>query len=106
VTGCHITTRVNGDTVDFQKPIDDPFVRQTVVVDNHPFKRFPRLFRRMFTIEVIIGADAETVKRWFSNLDNPVTSGYTGSGGGGSGTETQYTTEATGVLRPDERKAP
>ena len=56
----HVTTRVDGRTVAFQKPIDDPFAYTTVRVAWRDVLR--AAFRRhRLTVEVVVGGDPQIV---------------------------------------------
>lgn len=56
----HVTTRVNDRTIGFEKPISDPFVRQTVHVGTRDLLR--SLLRRRLEIVIIVGGDREAVE--------------------------------------------
>ncbi len=54
----HVTTCVNNKTVEFRKPIEDPFVRQMVYVGWRQILRALLLDRRVI-VEVTVGGDRE-----------------------------------------------
>lgn len=56
----HVTTRVNGQTVQFQHRIEDPFVRQTVTVGWRDILR-SLLHRRSLVVEVLVDGDREVI---------------------------------------------
>lgn len=56
----HVTTRINGETIDFQHPADDPFVRQTVRVARRDMLRCLLRGRRL-VVEVLVGADRDVI---------------------------------------------
>jgi hypothetical protein len=56
----HVTTRINDRTIGFEKPITDPFVRQTVHVGTRDLLR--SLFRRRLEVVVIVGGDRDVVE--------------------------------------------
>ncbi len=55
----HVTYRVNGKTITFQEPIDDPFIRGRV--DIGFFDLLRGFFRGGLTVEVIVGGDRERI---------------------------------------------
>ena len=55
----HVTTVIGDQTIEFQKPVDDPFVRQTVTVGWPDLLR--GLLRRRLAVTVTIGGDADIV---------------------------------------------
>ena len=55
----HVTTRLNGETVTFQHPAEDPFIRQTVTIGWPGLLR--SLLRRRAVVEVIVGGDPDVV---------------------------------------------
>ena len=55
----HVTTRVGDRTIEFQKPVDDPFVRQTVHLGLPDLLR--GLLRRHLAVTVLVGGDADVV---------------------------------------------
>lgn len=62
-----ITTRVDGKTTEFCKPISDPFVTHTVHIQCQWFRWLPWP-RCKHKVEVLIGADKITLKRFFSHV--------------------------------------
>lgn len=58
----HVTVRLNGDTIVFQEPADDPFVRETVVAVVSPFRWPQWLFRRTVRVEVLVDGDREIIE--------------------------------------------
>lgn len=51
----HVTTRLDDRTIEFEKPIGDPFVRQDVHVGVRDLIR--AVLRRRLTVTVIVGGD-------------------------------------------------
>ena len=56
----HVTYRVGGRTIEHQQPIEDPFVRGTVVVGWRDLVR--GLLRRHLEVEVLVGGDRDIVE--------------------------------------------
>ncbi|MCW2897881.1 MAG: hypothetical protein JWO67_146 [Streptosporangiaceae bacterium] len=56
----HVTTRIGDETIVFQQPIPDPFVRTTVHVGNR-WDLLRGLLRGRLTVEVIVSGDYEVV---------------------------------------------
>lgn len=52
----HVTGRINGKTILFQHPIDDPFISQSVMITWPGLLRSLLRFRRL-TVEIIVGGD-------------------------------------------------
>lgn len=71
----HVTTRIGNRTIDFQKPVDDPFVRTTVTVSLLDLLR--GLWRRGLTVEVIVGGHPDTVNDVLELDDNTLIPGST-----------------------------
>ena len=55
----HVTTRLGDRTIEFQKPIRDPFVRQTVHVGIRDLLR--AVLHGRLAVVVIVGADRQMV---------------------------------------------
>lgn len=55
----HVTYRVGTKTIEFQRPIEDPFVRGTVVVGWRDLLR--GLLRRHLEVTMIVGGDRDIV---------------------------------------------
>lgn len=55
----HVTTRIGDQTIAFQQPIDDPFIRQTVTVSLLDLLR--GVLRRRLTVEVIVGGHPDAI---------------------------------------------
>lgn len=53
----HVTTRLGDRTIEFQKPLTDPFVRHTVHVGWRDLMK--GLLRRRLSVTVLIGADTD-----------------------------------------------
>jgi hypothetical protein len=64
----HVTTKVNGHVIEWQKRIDDPFVRQTVTIGWPDLLR--SLFRRRAEVEVLISADRDVMEDVLELNDN------------------------------------
>lgn len=62
----HVTTLVDAKTIEFQKPIEDPFIHQTITTETRLAKwlPWPRWVR---TVEIIVGGDREALQRWFGD---------------------------------------
>jgi hypothetical protein len=56
----HVTGRINGKTVLFQHPIDDPFISQSVTVTWAGLLRSLLRFRSL-KVEVLVGGDKDIV---------------------------------------------
>jgi hypothetical protein len=54
----HVTTSINGKTLNFREPVPDPFVRATVEVRSWR-DLLLGLFRRRLVVEVTVSADTE-----------------------------------------------
>ena len=65
----HVTVRKDGEALVFQHPIDDPFVRQTVVVTWPGLLTSLLRFRRL-TVEILIGGDREVIEDVLELDDN------------------------------------
>lgn len=57
----HVTVRVNGETVIFEKRVDDPFIRQEVRMACMPWRWLPWPCRK-HTVTVIVGADPDVIE--------------------------------------------
>jgi len=55
----HVTTRINGHVLEWQKRVDDPFVRQRVTVGWPDLLR--SLFRRRLVVEILVDGDPDVV---------------------------------------------
>jgi len=55
----HVTYRVNGKTITFREPIDDPFIRGHVTIGWLDLLR--GLLRGQITVEVIVGGERDRV---------------------------------------------
>jgi hypothetical protein len=55
----HVTTRVGGQTIQFEHRIEDPFVRQRVTIGWQDLLRALR--RRRLVVEVLVGGDADVI---------------------------------------------
>lgn len=55
----HVTTRIDDHTVEFRKPLDDPFVRHTVHLGWRHLLR--GILRRRLAITVLVDGDPEIV---------------------------------------------
>lgn len=55
----HVTTWVNNRAIEFEKPIDDPFVRQTVHIGTRDLWR--ALLRRRLEVVVLVGGDRDVI---------------------------------------------
>lgn len=63
----YVTTQIDDRTIEFQKPIADPFVRQTVHIGTRDLLR--GLLRRHLTVVVNVGGDRDVVED-VMELDN------------------------------------
>lgn len=64
-----VTTRLEPRTIEFRKPLDDPFVRHSVHISL--WDLIKAVFRGRLTVTMIIDADNETIFR-VMNLDRGV----------------------------------
>lgn len=62
------TVRVNDKTIDFQVPIDDPFIRTTVYVEWRliSWLPFPRIRHK---VEVLVNGDTDAVNAVFTQIN-------------------------------------
>jgi hypothetical protein len=56
----HVTTRIDDQTVEFEKRIPDPFVRHTVHLGWRDLLR--GAFRRRLAVTVLVGGDRDAVE--------------------------------------------
>lgn len=56
----HVTSSINGHTVTWQYPIEDPFVRHTVYIAWRD--RLKSLFMRRFAVQVMVGGDRDIIE--------------------------------------------
>jgi hypothetical protein len=71
----HVTTQLDDRTIEFQKPIDDPFVRHTVHLGWGDLLR--GLFRRRLAVIVKVGGDLDIVNDVLELDDNALVPGST-----------------------------
>lgn len=64
----HVTTCVNDRTIEFQKPIGDPFVRQTVHIGTRDLWR--ALLRGRLEVVVLVGGDRDVIEDVMELDDN------------------------------------
>ena len=55
----HVTTRIAARTIEFEKRIEDPFIRHTVHIGWRDLLR--GLLRRQLDVEVIVGGDLDVI---------------------------------------------
>lgn len=66
----HVTTRIDHDTITFQKPIDDPFVNHTVHLNWRDMLWALVRFRRSLAITTIVGGDRDVMEAVLELDDN------------------------------------
>jgi len=71
----HVTTRINDETIAFQQPIDDPFVRQTVTVGWRDLLR--GLVRGQLEVAILVGANPELMNDVLELDENTLIRGRT-----------------------------
>lgn len=71
----HVTTRINGHTIEFQKPVDCPFLRHTVTVGWRDLLR--SLLRRRAMVEVLVWGDPDVMDDVMELDDNALVPGRT-----------------------------
>ena len=71
----HVTTRINDRTIEFQKRIEDPFVRQRVHVGWPDLLR--GLLRRDLVVEVLVSGDLDVINDVLELDDNQLVPGST-----------------------------
>lgn len=71
----HVTYRLDGQVLEWQAPIDDPFGRFTVHVGWRDLLR--ALLRRRMTVEVLVGGDREVVNDVLELNENALIKGRT-----------------------------
>jgi hypothetical protein len=64
----HVTYKVDGKVIEWEKPLDDPFGRFTVHLGWRDLLR--GLFRRSLAVEVLVGGDPEAVNDVLELDDN------------------------------------
>jgi hypothetical protein len=69
-----VTTEIDGKAIEFQRPIDDPFVRKTVNIDWRWFSWLPWPSRKL-TVTVLVGADRELMDDVLELDDNQLVAG-------------------------------
>lgn len=58
----HVTSQIEDETIAFQVPSEDPFIRQTVRIHWRDLLSHLLHFRRFLTVTVIVGADLDVME--------------------------------------------
>lgn len=70
----HVTSRIGDQTIAFQTPIEDPFVRHTINIHWRDLLSHLLHFRRFLTVTVIVGGDRDIIRDVMSlNTNTPLT---------------------------------
>jgi hypothetical protein len=71
-----VTTSIDGKPVEFQRPLDDPFVRKTVNIEWRPIAWLPWPRLRV-SVEVTVGGDVEVMNDVLELDENTLIAGRT-----------------------------